>query len=192
MEGDANFFLQSEINCYCKWFVLSCTDSCRGREESMRPRVSRLTTIVLGSAQLLGNVFPEVLLWSLVLHHPSVRTALQLRHSQLFPPGYHLTLSPMSVGRLQLSLRAADMEHLYYGWWRGSCCSDIVMFQVLTSEFLQYCCTNSRCYLLPGLLTLIAKNLSPAMRKLAEENLCSHFSCFSADSAFLCKPGSRI
>lgn len=188
MEADADLFFQSEINCYCKWFVLHCANSCQGREESVRSWVSRLTTIVL----CICSAFRECLHWGLTVvldalpsQGTSVRTALQLSRFQLFSPGYHLTFSTMSVGKL--SLRGADMKHSYYGWWWGSCCSDIVMFQVLTNEFLQYCCSNSRCYLLPGLLTLIAKNLSPAMRKLAEENLCSHFSCFSANSASLCK-----
>lgn len=71
----------------------------------MQPRVSRLTTIVLGSAQLLGSVLTEVLLWSLLLCHPCVRTALQLSHFQLFSPGCRLTFPPVCVGRLQFSLR---------------------------------------------------------------------------------------
>lgn len=145
-----------------------------------------------GSAQLLGNVFTVFLLWSLMLCHPRVL----LWGSWATCSFFHLDIiwhsRPCLSASLQLSLWVADMEHFYYGWCWGSCCSDIVMFQVLTKEFLKYCCSNSRCYLLPGLLTLIAKNLSPAVRKLAEENLCTHLSCFSANSASMCKSSSRI
>lgn len=195
MEADADLFFQSEINCYCKWFVLSCTERCQGREESVRSRVWRLTTVVLW----ICPAFRECLHWDLTVVldslpslGASVRAALQLSHFQLFSPGHHLTFSATSVGKAELSLRVADMEHLYYGWWWGGCCSDIVMLQVLTNEFLQCCCSNSRCYLLPAPLTLIAKNLSPAVRKLAGENLGSHLSCSSAHSASLCQWSSRI
>lgn len=199
MEANADLFFQSEINCYCNWFVLSCTDRCQGREESVRSGVWSWQPLCCESAQLLGNVFTHVLeclhscltvvLDALPCQGTSVRTALQLSPLQLFSPGYHLSFSATSVGKA-----AAKPA----GGWHGALVLWLVLRKLLlwhcdvTNEFLQYCCSNSRCYLLPGLLTLIAKNLSPAMTKLAEENLCSHFSCFSANSASLCKSGSRI
>lgn len=47
MEANADLFFQNEINCYCKWIVLSCTDTRQGREESARSWVWRSTTTVL-------------------------------------------------------------------------------------------------------------------------------------------------
>lgn len=194
IEANAHFFFQSEINCCCSLFfpvptvVRAERSQCDLESRGWRP-------LCCGSAQLLGNVFTEVLLWSLMICHPRIPLWGQ-HYGRSTSSSFHLDIIshslPCLLAKLHLSVRVADMEHLYYGWWWGSCCSHIVMFQVLTNEFLQLCCSNSRCYLLPGLLTLIAKNLSPAMWKLVEENLCSHFSCFSANSASLCKSSSRI
>lgn len=195
VEADADLFLQSELNCYCKGFALSCTNSCQDREESVRSWVLRLTTIVLGSAQLLGNVFTEVLLWSLMLCHPSVRTVLQLNHFQLFSPGYHLTFSPMSVGRLQLSLRVADVEHLYYCIMAGG--EEAAALTLWCFRCLQASSWNIAAVTQDVISFLVCWPSLPKICHLSWESwqkkTCAHtFSCFSANSAFLCKSSSRI
>lgn len=133
MEANADLFFQSEINCYCNWFVLSCTDRCQGREESVRSGVWSWQPLCCESAQLLGNVFTHVLLWSSMLCH--ARAPLWGQHYSWAPCSFfHLDIIshslPRLLARLQLSLRVADMEHSCYGWCWGSCCSDIVMLQM--------------------------------------------------------------
>lgn len=123
-----SFFLP-EWNKLLLQFVLSCTDSCQGREESMRSWVSRLTTIVLW----ICSAFGECLHWGLTMvldDLPSqdtfVRTALRSIHIQLFSPWYHFTFSTMSAGKTALK-RA--------GSWHGA----LVLWLVVRKLLLSHC-----------------------------------------------------
>lgn len=143
MEADADLVFQSEINCYCKWFVLCCAHSCQGRQESVRPRVPRLTTTIV---LCICSAFRECLHWGLTMvldalpsQGTSVRTALQLSHFQLFPPGYRLTFSATSVGRAAVKP---------VGSWHGA----LILWLVVRKLLLWHCDVSGAYKWVPAIL----------------------------------------
>lgn len=100
------------------------------------------------------------------------------------------TISP-SLARIWESLKLS-IKCLRYGGGEEAALLWLWCFRCLQLRSSRYCCSSSGCYLLSSLLTPIAKNLPPTTGKVVGENLCSCFSCFSANSPSLWKSSSGI